>query len=156
MRKWLLALGVLSLLSCQKKDTSQIETKSLIPQNDYAMLIVESESCIYCKQLKKDLQKEELTRELQGMDVQSILYESNAKVRHILKGKETISTEEELARYLKVNSFPQVFFYNKEGKILLHLPGYQPPKNLACSIRFVKEEMYKEEKYMDYMKTKCI
>ncbi len=153
-----LFLALLFLASCKKQSgTQSTEIKDLIPQHNHAMLIVESESCIYCKQLRKDLQREDISTQLQGMDVFSILYESNAKVRYLMGGKEHISTEEELAKSLKVSSFPQVFFYDKEGNVVLHLPGYQPPKTLTCTIRFVKEERYKEENYMDYLRSqRCL
>ncbi|MEJ5339872.1 MAG: thioredoxin fold domain-containing protein [Aquificaceae bacterium] len=158
MRRLFSALILLFLASCQQKPVvSDSEIKDIVPKNQYAMLIVESESCIYCKQLKRDLQTEKLARELEGMDVFSLLFESNARVRYILKGQEHVSTEEELAKALRVNSFPQLFFLDREGNIVLHLPGYQPPKTLACSIRFVKEGKYRETQYMDYMKAeRCI
>ncbi|MFN4319916.1 MAG: thioredoxin family protein [Aquificaceae bacterium] len=159
MKKALLSLSALMfLVSCEKgtKSTSS-DIKDITPKDAYAMLIVESESCIYCKQLKKDLEKPELSAELKGMDVYSILYESNAKVKYVLKGREGVSTEEDLAKALGVNSFPQIFFYDKSGNIILHIPGYQPPKTLACSIRFVKEEKYKQANFMEYIKSKeCI
>lgn len=158
MKKLLSTLLILFLVSCQQKqEVSSSEIKDIVPKNQYAMLIVESESCIYCKQLKKDLQRPDLASELNGVDVYSILYDSNARVRYILKGQEHISTEEELAKALGVNSFPQIFFYDKDGNIVLHLPGYQPPKTLTCSIRFVRESKYKEVQYMDYLKSeRCI
>ncbi|MEN3027843.1 MAG: thioredoxin fold domain-containing protein [Aquificaceae bacterium] len=152
MMKWLFLLTLILLTACQQKTNSDSQVRDLLPQNQYAMLIVESESCIYCKQLRKDLQNQSLAGELQGMDVYSILYESNARVRYILNGQERISTEEELAKLLKVSSFPQIFFYDREGRVLLHLPGYQPPKTLACSIRYVRGGEYKKGGYMDYMK----
>ena len=158
MRRLLCALCFLFLASCQQKQAvSNSEIKDIVPKHEYAMLIVESESCIYCKQLRKDLQSPVLASELENIDVYSVLYESNARVRYVLKGQEHISTEEELVRTLKVNSFPQLFFYDKEGNIVLHIPGYQPPKTLACTIRFVKEGKYKDTKYMDYLKAEeCI
>jgi len=125
-------LAVVFIASCDKGTKAiSSEIKDITPKSPYAMLIVESESCIYCKQLKKDLQKPELSAELQGIDVYSILYESNAKVKYILNGQEKVSTEEELAKALGVNSFPQIFFYDKKGNIILHIPGYQPPKDLG-------------------------
>lgn len=150
-------MSFVAILACQQKTSSDTEVKSLLPQKNYAMLIVESEGCIYCKQLRKDLQSRDVVNELEGVDVYSILYESNAKVRYILNGQEGISTEEELAKSLKVRNFPQIFFYDREGRIVLHLPGYQPPKTLACSIRFVKQELYRNSSYMDYLKAqKCL
>ncbi len=158
MKRLLYTICLLFLASCQQKQAvSNSEIKDIVPKHEYAMLIVESESCIYCKQLRKDLQSHALASELENMDVYSVLYESNARVRYILKGQEHVSTEEELAKALKVNSFPQLFFYDKEGNIVLHLPGYQPPKTLACSIRFVREGKYKDTQYMDYLKAeRCI
>lgn len=158
MRGILLLLILIFLVSCQQeRSATQTQVKDIVPQKNYAMLIVESESCIYCKQLKKDLQGPVLSSELKEMDVYSIMYDSNAKVRYRLKGKEGISTEEELARSLGVNSFPQIFFYDREGNVVLHLPGYQPPQTLACSIRFVKEGKYRHMSYIDYMKAnRCI
>ena len=157
MRRFLTLILALFVFSCQEKSEDNSEIRSLLPKNEYAMLIVESEGCIYCKQLKKDLQSQTLSQEIDGLDIYSILYDSNAKVRYVLKGQEHVSTEEELAKSLKVNSFPQVFFYDRQGNIILHLPGYQPPKVLACSIRYVKEEKYKQYDYTDYLKSKeCI
>ena len=73
-------LAVVFIASCDKGTKAiSSEIKDITPKRPNAMLIVESESCIYCKQLKKDLQKPELSAELQGIDLYSILYESNAK-----------------------------------------------------------------------------
>ncbi len=153
MRRFvLLVLTAFFLQACEQKTTSGGVQKDIRPTKEYAMLIVESESCIYCKQLHKDLQKEEVRKVLSGVDVFSILYESNAKVTYRLKGKEGNTTEEELARSLGVSSFPQIFFYDKEGNILLHIPGYQPPKTLLCTINFIRQEQYKNQNYMDYLK----
>lgn len=159
MRKFSLFLALAFFIAACNQRTSSTngEIKDIVPKHKYAMLIVESESCIYCKQLRKDLEKQEISTELEGMDVYNILYESNAKVKYILNGQEKISTEEELAKSLKVNSFPQIFFYDKEGNIILHIPGYQPPKTLACSIRFVKEDKYKNNNYIEYLRSQeCI
>ncbi len=159
MRRYIVPLlAIMLVASCnQKKTPASGEIKDISPKHDHAMLIVESESCIYCKQLRKDLERQDISSQLEGMDVYSVLYESNAKVKYILNGQEKVSTEEELAKTLRVNSFPQIFFYDKEGKIVLHIPGYQPPKTLACSIKFVKEEKYKERDYIEYLKSQeCI
>jgi len=80
----------LSILACegQKGETpyqpaaQTLEEKNLIPQKKYALLIVESKSCIYCKQLNKDIETErELKEALKDIDLFRILYESKAPVR---------------------------------------------------------------------------
>ena len=58
-------LAVVFIASCDKGTKAiSSEIKDITPKSPYAMLIVESESCIYSKQLKKDLQKPEDVKEL--------------------------------------------------------------------------------------------
>jgi thioredoxin-related protein len=150
----LFSIGLI-LSSCKgekEKNSNPAGTKSLIPQSPYAMLIVESESCIYCKQLDKDLQRDpQLKKAVEGMDVLKLLAESNARVKYRLDGKEGESTEEDLARALGVRAYPHIIFYNSQGEIILRIPGYTPPKTLACVIRYVKEEFYKKENINQFL-----
>jgi thioredoxin-related protein len=149
-----LSIG-LALSSCKgekDKGANPYGTKSLIPQSAYAMLIVESESCIYCKQLDKDLQRDsQLKKAVEGVDVLRLLAESNARVKYRLEGKERESTEEDLARALGVRAYPHIIFYNSQGDIILRIPGYAPPRTLACAIRYVKDEFYKKENINQFL-----
>jgi Thioredoxin-related protein len=120
----------LTLSACKgekDKGANPYGTKSLIPQSPYAMLIVESESCIYCKQLDRDLQRDpQLQKAVEGMDVLKLLAESNAKVKYRLEGKEGESTEEDLARALGVRAYPHIIFYNSHA-------GYNPKDSGLCA-----------------------
>jgi len=154
-----LVLGILFILSCQNKEVqTSSEVKDLIPKSRYAMLIVESESCIYCKQLDKDLKNNpKLKSAVEGVDVLRLLAESNARVRYKIDGKEGETTEEELARALNVRAYPHIIFYNSKGEIVLRIPGYAPPKTLACAVEYVKNELYNKEELNQYLrKENCI
>ena len=154
-----LVLGILFILSCQNKEVqTSSEVKDLIPKSQYAMLIVESESCIYCKQLDKDIKNNpKLKSAVEGVDVLRLLAESNARVRYKIDGKEGETTEEELARALNVRAYPHIIFYNSKGEIVLRIPGYAPPKTLACAVEYVKNELYNKEELNQYLrKENCI
>ncbi|SHK50325.1 Thioredoxin-related protein [Thermocrinis minervae] len=153
-----LILFVLMLTSCQKGKSASSESKSLIPRKDYAMLIVESQGCIYCKQLDKDLKtNQELIQTLKDMDVYRVLAESNAPVFIKLDGKEMTTTEDKLVDILGVRSYPHIIFYNKEGRVVLQVPGYVPPKTLTCVVNYVKAQEFEKKKLMDYLKEqRCI
>lgn len=98
-----------------------------------------------------------MKKAVEGMDVLRIIAESNAKVKYRLDGKEGESTEEDLAKALGVRAYPYIIFYNSQGEIILRIPGYTPPKTLACAIRYVKEEFYKKENINQFLqKEGCI
>lgn len=156
LRKYVFLLNflLLALFSCNKSSVEvQSSIKDITPKKDYAMLIVESESCIYCKQLNKDLESNQLLKEKTiQLDVFKIDVDSNGKVKHNFFGKTEITTEKNLAKTLGVNSFPHVVFYNSQGNIILSLPGYIPPKTLACVIDYVKKEEYQRTNLTTYLK----
>ena len=61
-------------------------------------------------------------------------------------------SEKELAKTLRATSFPNLIFYDKNGKIILQIPGYLPPKKFVCVLNYVKSESYKNiplEQYME-------
>lgn len=127
--------------------------KSIIPQNDYALLIVESKSCIYCAQLKKDLKSEPKIKEaLEGIDLYFLLYESYKPVKTNIGGQVKEMSEKELAQRLKATSFPNLIFYDRNGKVILQIPGYLPPDKFVCVINYVKKGEYKSTSLEAYMK----
>jgi len=153
----------LSILACegQKGETpyqpaaQTLEEKNLIPQKKYALLIVESKSCIYCKQLNKDIETErELKEALKDIDLFRILYESKAPVRANFGGEIRELSENELAKTLNALSFPYLIFYDRDGNIILQIPGYVYPQQLICLIDYVKTEAYKQEDVNTYVKKK--
>ncbi len=158
----LLLLIGLFIAGCEKKETTvsqtetveeEVEKKVIIPTKKYALLIVESKSCIYCKQLDKDIKTEKALQEaLKDIDLFKILYESYAPVKANFGGKEFITTERELAEKLNALSFPNLIFYDREGNIILQIPGYLYPSQLVCVIDYVKTEAYKTEDINTYVK----
>ena len=131
------------------------EVKSIIPKSNYALLIVESKSCIYCAQLKKDLRTEPNLREaLKGMDLYFLLYESSKPVKTNIGGQVKELSERELAKALGVRSFPNLVFYDKSGNVILQIPGYLPPEKFVCVVNYVKGENFKDTPIEQYMK-KC-
>lgn len=151
-----LILSLLVITSCNgPKVEQQNLVKDITPTKEYAMLIVESQHCIYCKQLDKDLRgNQHLKEKITHLSVFKIDVDSNGKIKHNLFGEKDLTTESSLARMLKVTSFPYILFYDVQGNIVLSLPGYVPPKTLACIIDYVKDEEYQRSNLTDYLKGK--
>lgn len=158
-------LFFLGLFSCESKDSSssslsrpvkeKVEKKKIIPKKEYALLIVESKSCIYCKQLDKDINTEKSLQEaLKDIDLYKILYESYSPVEANFGGRLIETSENELAKTLNALSFPNLIFYDKDGNIILQIPGYVYPTQLVCIIDYVKTGAYKNEDVNTYVKRK--
>ena len=161
MRKALFLVAILLsfiLGACKDSNTAEggiqnKEVKSIIPKHKYALLIVESKSCIYCAQLKKDLKTEPKIKEaLKGMDLYFLLYESYKPVKTNIGGQVRKLSEKELAKALRATSFPNLIFYDKNGNIILQIPGYLPPEKFVCVIDYVKTESFKNTPFEQYMK----
>lgn len=161
-RLLLLLFPLIFLIGCEKRvETEAVsgeekaEKKVIIPKKDYALLIVESKSCIYCKQLDKDIKTEKSLQEaLKDIDLYRILYESYTPVEANFGGRIVQMSENELAKTLNALSFPNLIFYDKQGNIILQIPGYVYPSQLVCIIDYVKSGAYKEEDVNTYVKKK--
>ncbi len=131
------------------------EVKSIIPQKEYALLIVESKSCIYCKQMRKDMREDQKLKEaIKSVDVFFILYEDLSLVKTNINGKEKLISQRELAQTLNALSFPYLIFLNKKGEIVLRIPGYIEPQTMVCVIDYVNEGAYQQYKVEEYIKMK--
>ncbi len=161
---FMIALLLVGTFACEKQKgeveekggyESKVQKKVIIPKKEYALLIVESKSCIYCKQLDKDIKTEKALQEaLKDLDLFRILYESSAPVEANFGGKVVELSENELAKTLNALSFPNLIFYDRNGNIILQIPGYVYPDQLVCIINYVKTEAYKEEDVNTYVKRK--
>ncbi len=163
MLRILILLVFIGLFACENQkaeveisaEKKELEEKVIIPKRNYALLIVESKSCIYCKQLNKDIQTEKSLQEaLKDIDLFRIVYENYTPVKANFGGKIIELSENELAKILGALSFPNLIFYDKQGNIILQIPGYVYPSQLVCIIDYVKTGAYKEEDVNTYVKKK--
>lgn len=60
-------------------------------------------------------------------------------------------TEKTFAAALKVQFTPTVLFFNEQGKIVLRLNGYIPPRRFKLAIDYVSKKQEKNISYRDYV-----
>jgi len=144
--------GVNSYL--KSSSSKDVPIVSLIPSKDYEMLIIESSDCPYCHKLQHDIAtNQELIKALQGIEVAPVLADDTSKLYKIVINKHKLTgTGQDLAMDLGVNAYPNIFFLNKEGKVILNVPGYVKPKTMVCVINFITTKSYKKEDINSYIK----
>ncbi len=169
MKKISLAIGLtvsigLLISSCSKESNVNEYLKSnssksvpivnLAPKKDYEMLIVESSDCPYCHKLQHDLTtNKELIEALKNVEVAPILADDTSKLyKIVINNHKLTGTGQDLAADLGVNAYPNIFFLNKEGKVILNVPGYVEPKTMVCVVNFITSKSYKKEDINSYIK----
>jgi Thioredoxin-related protein len=169
MRKFLktsifiIGIGLL-IASCSKQNgvneylksssSKNVPIVSLIPSKDYEMLIIESSDCPYCHKLQHDITTNpELIKALKNVEVAPVLADDTSKLyKLVINNHKLIGTGEDIASDLGVNAYPNIFFLNKEGKVILNVPGYVKPKTMVCVINFITTKSYKKEDINSYIK----
>ncbi len=159
----LLGLGVL-VSSCNKeksensfseKSSESSSVLNLQPTKNYAMLIVESKDCPYCKLLSHDLKdNKELIDATKDMNIYKVVVENNSElIKGTLNGHKFEGTPEDLAQALGVQAFPNIFFLDKQGNLLLQIPGYLKPPVMTCVVNYINQGIYKKESIDEYAKS---
>jgi thioredoxin-related protein len=137
--------GVNSYL--KSSSSKNVPIVSLIPSKDYEMLIIESSDCPYCHKLQHDITtNQELIKALKNVEVAPVLADDTSKLyKLVINNHKLIGTGEDIASDLGVNSYPNIFLLNKEGKVILNVPGYVKPKTMVCVINFITTEKKKKK-----------
>lgn len=159
----LLGLGIL-VSSCNKeKGESGInenlsESSSVLdlrPTKNYAMLIIESKDCPYCKLLSHDLKDNKgLIEATKDMNIYKVIVENNSElIKGTLNGHKFEGSPQDLAESLGVQTFPNIFFLDKQGNLLLQIPGYLKPTVMTCVVNYINQGIYKKESIDEYAKS---
>ena len=160
---FIMSIGLLTA-SCSKESNVNQYLKSnssknvpivdLKPKKDYEMLIIESSDCPYCHKLQHDITtNKELIEALKNVEVAPVLADDTSKLyKIVINDHKLIGTGEDLAADLGVNAYPNIFFLNKEGKVILNVPGYVKPKTMVCVVNFITSKSYKKEDINSYIK----
>lgn len=60
----------------------------------------------------------------------------------------------QLARYLQINAYPTIVFFDESGAIIAPIKGYQTPPQIELYLKLFKDDVYKEmdsqEKFSAY------
>ncbi len=160
---FIFGIGLLTT-SCSKKSgvndylkessSKNIPIVNLEPTKDYEMLIIESSDCPYCHKLQHDITtNKDLIEALKNVEVAPVLADDTSKLyKIVINNHKLIGTGQDLAADLGVNAYPNIFFLNKEGKVILNVPGYVKPKTMVCVVNFITTKSYKKEDINSYIK----
>lgn len=62
----------------------------------------------------------------------------------------------QLARYLQINAYPTIVFFDEAGAVIAPIRGYQTPSQIELYLKLFKDDLYKDmnsqEKFSEYAK----
>ena len=114
------------------------------------MVLFHQENCPYCNVfVERNLAQKDIEQAVrQNFDVVALNMWGAREVANI-GGKQY--NEKTFAAALKVQFTPTVLFFDEQGKIVLRLNGYIPPKRFKVAIDYVANKLEKKISYRDYM-----
>lgn len=115
------------------------------------MIVFTQPGCPYCNALvERNLSQKEIEQKVRkNFDAVAINMWGDREVT-FTDGKSY--TEKTISEKLKVQFTPTVLFFNEQGKIILRLNGYIPPRRFNVALDYVLEHKEKTISYRAYVK----
>jgi thioredoxin-related protein len=110
--------------------------------------------CTYCMKMRKETYPSENVQESIDADYIPVQINGESEEEIVFNGETYKSYE--LARYLRLSSYPTHYFLNSEGKIIGAQPGFLPADVFSPLMDYVSEGLFGEVSFMDYMENKGI
>jgi thioredoxin-related protein len=144
-----LALTFSNLLKAELLETSQ----HIIPNENGAVIIFDSENCFYCKKLHDDLKNDpKLSKTAKDFRIYSI-QEQNTKPYFFGKGgQQTRSID--LARAYEVRGTPTIVVFDTDYNLMIKIPGYIQPDIINTILELTKQVSSKKitrQDFSDYL-----
>tara|TARA_R110001599_G_scaffold150929_3_gene335379 strand:- start:85567 stop:86094 length:528 start_codon:yes stop_codon:yes gene_type:complete len=110
--------------------------------------------CTYCMKMRKETYPEENVQKSLSDDFIPVQINGESEEEIVFNGKNYKSYE--LARYLRLTSYPTHYFLNSEGKIIGAQPGFLPADVFSPLMDYVSEDLFGKVPFLDYMEKKGI
>ncbi|MEQ8579543.1 MAG: thioredoxin family protein [Balneola sp.] len=110
--------------------------------------------CTYCMKMRKETYPEENVQKSLSDDFIPVQINGESEEEIVFNGKTYKSYE--LARYLRLTSYPTHYFLNSEGKIIGAQPGFLPADVFSPLMDYVSEDLFGKVPFLDYMEKKGI
>ena len=114
------------------------------------MVVFHQNGCPYCNALvERNLSQKDIVQAVRkNFDAIGVNMWGNREVASI-GGK--MYTEKTFAAALKVQFTPTIIFFNEQGKIVLRLNGYIPPRRFKIALNYVSQKQETKISYRDYV-----
>ncbi|XWN37268.1 MAG: thioredoxin fold domain-containing protein [Balneola sp.] len=110
--------------------------------------------CTYCMKMRKETYPKEKVQKSLSDDFIPVQINGESEEEIVFNGKTYKSYE--LARYLRLTSYPTHYFLNSEGKIIGAQPGFLPAEVFSPLMNYVSDDLFGKVSFLDYMEEKGI
>ena len=110
--------------------------------------------CTYCMKMRKETYPADKVQKSLGDEYIPVQINGESDEEVVFNGKKYKSVE--LARYLRLTSYPTHYFLNSEGKIIGAQPGFLPADVFSPLMDYISEDLFGEVTFLDYMEQKGI
>lgn len=108
--------------------------------------------CTYCRKMRKETYPAENVQQSLDADFIPVQINGESEEEVVFNGKTYKSVE--LARLLRLTSYPTHYFLNSEGEIIGAQPGFLPADVFSPLMDYVSEGLFGKVPFLDYMEEK--
>ncbi len=126
------------------------DVKEAAANNRRVMLYFHQAGCPYCARLVEENFSDPATVKYMKQHFDGIAINMWGDREVVTVGGKSF-TEKTFAEALKVQYTPTVLFLNEQGRVILRLNGYYPPKKFRQALRYAGARMERKISFTDYM-----
>jgi len=127
------------------------DLKEAKQEGKYLFIMFEQEGCPFCDKMRVVTFQDKRVKEFFTKHFYMIEIDiKGANPVIFFNGEEM--TEKEIAHKFRVRATPHFVFFDHDGKIILSIPGYIPPKEFLLIGRYVAEGFYKKMSFYKFKK----
>ena len=110
------------------------------PEGKYMILVFGTNTCPYCMKLKEDIYKTEDLQKRLKESFSSYYLKTHENLRHKLfhEGEYMDVDTKTMTSIYGVEGTPTLIFTDKNGKAVIMVPGYMPPKQFLVTMDFME------------------
>ena len=147
-------LSLLLLISSLFSQSLLNKDTRIINENKGVILFFESDSCPYCKILKKDfLENKEMNAIAKKFNI--YLINITEEKNYIVGKKKRKETTTSLRMAFASKASPNIVMFDKKWNKIFQIPGYADPKQMTTFMKFVQglnEGKYKATQWKNFLK----
>jgi thioredoxin-related protein len=120
-------------------------------ENKMVLVDVFTDWCVWCKRMDKDVYTDAAVQAEMNKYFTAVKLDAEAKEEQTFRG--TATSEEGIARSMKVTGYPTTVFMTPDEQVIQAIPGYVKAPDFVMVLRYIGTKAYEKAPFEEWRKT---